>query len=769
MSLVELQSKDHRDLLDTIDRVRSKGVGKYVDLPQIIVCGDQSAGKSSVLEAISGMSFPTKDNLCTRFPTELILRRDTISRTKISIIPGPERSEEESERLKAVQFELSMDQPDISTAVEKAKTAMGISESKVFSTDVLRVELCGPDQPHLTLVDLPGLFRAGNKDQSLNDAATVAGMVQAYMRRPRSIILTVVSAKSDYALQEVTELARELDPGGIRTLGLITKPDTLDIGSDSEAAYIKLAQNKDVVFRLGWHVLKNRTYETRHISSAERDLDEARFFSQGNWTSVNPQHLGAKNLTSRLSSLLRDLILSQLPGLLKSVDDGIAACQLTLHRLGSSRTTLQEQQRYLLRVSRDFSSLMQSAVNAPYHYPFFGSAKTEEGYQKRIRAVVQNILVEFSHEMRLHGHARRIVDEPSEEQDRDPGIISRSDFLLEIRDLMRRTRGCELPATFNPLIVGELFAEQCKPWLSITEQMKDDVLDAVFLATKMMLEHVAVPETSDSVFEIIARSIENLKHATEQKIAEILQPHLDGHPITYNHYLVDNVQKAQEERHNRQLERSLQNYLGSSCLNGSNSNVSHSGLLLALQTDSKVDMETFACETALDYLQAYSKVAEKKFVDDVSVLAIEQQLIRKLPLLFTSEMVFNLSEREIHKIAAESDWTAVEREKCTVQLAVLQDAHSDLRRLDKHKSIAYGTVSHDLQSSTSTARPVVANSEVTPSQSESSEVVAPNLEEYPAVDSTSVPPSPITDDLTFFNCTAKAKKDRKKKKLETWA
>src|SRR6201996_1884547 len=99
MASVELQSKDHRDLLDIIDTLRSKGFSRYVDLPEIIVCGDQSAGKSSVLEAISGMSFPTKDNLCTRFATELVLRRDATSGVKISIIPGPERSTDERERL----------------------------------------------------------------------------------------------------------------------------------------------------------------------------------------------------------------------------------------------------------------------------------------------------------------------------------------------------------------------------------------------------------------------------------------------------------------------------------------------------------------------------------------------------------------------------------------------------------------------------------------------------------------------------------------------
>jgi hypothetical protein len=62
---ISLQSKDHEELLDIIDHLRGQGISRYIDLPQLIVCGDQSSGKSSVLEAVSGLRFPTKDNLCT--------------------------------------------------------------------------------------------------------------------------------------------------------------------------------------------------------------------------------------------------------------------------------------------------------------------------------------------------------------------------------------------------------------------------------------------------------------------------------------------------------------------------------------------------------------------------------------------------------------------------------------------------------------------------------------------------------------------------------
>jgi hypothetical protein len=194
-----LQLIEHRDLLDIIDRLRSQGISQFVDLPQIIVCGDQSSGKSSALEAASGLSFPAKDNLCTRFATELILRRSPSVGVNVHIIPGPNRSMDEKKRLEA--FKYTYDVLDISRAVEDAKDVMGLNgNEKVFSTDILRVEISGPSQPHLTMVDLPGLFLAGNKDQSEEDSKLVKSLVLTYMRKPRSIILAVVSAKSDFAL-----------------------------------------------------------------------------------------------------------------------------------------------------------------------------------------------------------------------------------------------------------------------------------------------------------------------------------------------------------------------------------------------------------------------------------------------------------------------------------------------------------------------------------------------------------------------------------------
>lgn len=208
LAMVALQSRDYGDLLDIIDNLRSQGISHYVDLPQIIVCGDQSSGKSSVLEAISGFQFPRKDNLCTRFATEVILRRNPEESANIVIVPGDDRTEGERVALSAF-LKKSVDLEHLEALINEAKNVMGLGgDARAFSSDVLRIEVSGPSQPHLTLVDLPGLFRAGNRLQTDTDAEAVTSLVLSYMKRTRSIILAVVSAKNDFANQIVTKYAR---------------------------------------------------------------------------------------------------------------------------------------------------------------------------------------------------------------------------------------------------------------------------------------------------------------------------------------------------------------------------------------------------------------------------------------------------------------------------------------------------------------------------------------------------------------------------------
>jgi len=96
---LSLQSKDPGQLLDVIDLLRSQGISHYIRPPPLIVFGGQSSGKNSVLEAVSGVRFPMEENLCTRFTTDLVLRRDSMANATVAIIPSIETSDKEKEKL----------------------------------------------------------------------------------------------------------------------------------------------------------------------------------------------------------------------------------------------------------------------------------------------------------------------------------------------------------------------------------------------------------------------------------------------------------------------------------------------------------------------------------------------------------------------------------------------------------------------------------------------------------------------------------------------
>lgn len=540
-----LCSKEQLHLLDAIDSLRSEGINHYISLPQIIVCGDQSSGKSSVLEAISGVSFPVKSNMCTRFPTELVLRKTASSGVNVSIVPHHSRSAAEKESMAEFSGKLE-DFKELPNLIENAKAAMGIMAlGKAFSNDLLRIEVSGPDRPHLTIVDLPGLIHSENKHQSAADVELIKDVVQGYMQEPRSIILAVVSAKNDYANQVVLKLARSADPAGKRTLGVITKPDTLLAGSGSETMYINLAGNKDVEFRLGWHVLRNADSEADSWTPAQRDAKEAEFFFSGNWQGVSQSNLGIKNLRSRLSKLLLEQISSELPNLIAEIGVKYAQCELKLKGLGQPRTSVEQQRTYLIEISQAFQEIVAAAVNGTYTDPFFDDPVSATGSKRRFRAVIQNLGGQFAEELLDEGRY--------------------SDFLLAFRDMpsgsgceevekmvidiMERGRGRELPGTFSPMIITDLFKKLSSSWEATLESHVQRVWTAAQEFLKDIVEHIADPDTKDAIWEAIlmAKLNHNLALLKERVVA-LMKPHRNGHPITYNMDFQDAFKELQLER-----------------------------------------------------------------------------------------------------------------------------------------------------------------------------------------------------------------------------
>jgi GTPase SAR1 family protein len=456
-----LQSTEQMNLLDAVDELRALGLGEFTALPQLIVCGDQSSGKSSVLEALSGVPFPRKDGVCTRFATEVILRRDRRTSMKISITPSEDLPVQEQERLQLFHHDIASKE-DFANLFEKAKEAMGISDKKrSFSKSILRVEFRGPQQPQLTLVDLPGLIHARTGTQTKDDIQLVSDLVGKYLNNPRSIILAVVSARNDINNQIITEKVRDVDPQGKRALGIITKPDT--VGPNEIEKWIKLARNEDVKFTLGWHVIKNLDLGTENASQETRDEQETDFFQNSSFSVLPSQNKGIATLRTRLSKVLFEQIQKTLPKLLEDIENRIRATKAARDRLGPSRSTTLQQRNYLIKISQSFYAICLGAIGGYYEHEFF---KGDSNKSKRLCANLMNKHFEFANTMDEVGASWEIVDGDSDDaDDSDEEIVdhahrTRKQAIKEACKILKDTRGSEVkrifpfPA-FNPVVGRE--------------------------------------------------------------------------------------------------------------------------------------------------------------------------------------------------------------------------------------------------------------------------------------------------------------------------
>lgn len=454
----------------------------------------------------------------------------------------------------------------------------------------------------------------------------------------------------------------------------------------------------------------------------ERDKKEEEFFSEGAWTELPRASLGIDRLRGRLSRVLLRQIALELPGLIEEIDGKSKDCALRLQNLGMPRSDLQTQRRYLFELSHAFQALIKSSVDGTYGGPFFGDAKSEDGYKKRIRAVVQNMNQTFASDLAAHGHWREITEGGNYgvgyaglSQHVEGGVITRKSMVKHIDELIHRTKGRELPGTFNPLIVTDLFLEQSRPWTAIVQAHIHSVWDSARAFIDLVIAHVADESTSKMMKEeVFGPAMAKILVDMESKTTELLSAHKDGHPITYNQYFTDTLQSLRRERMEKEITKTITSFFGfrehvdMTCTYLDHKPWSLKELAVSLVGCNQPNLDQFAAEEALDCLQAYykvspfsvhrrhdcairrnnantglplfSQVALKRFIDDVSVEVMESQLLSKLADILSAISIFDMPDETISRLAGESEDSRAERELLTRQLQVLKSGLDTCRR-----------------------------------------------------------------------------------------
>jgi Dynamin family len=141
-------------------------------------------------------------------------------------------------------------------------------EQITFSDDVLKIELCGPHRENLSIIDIPGIFRTPTEGvTSKAGMLPVKAMVRGYIKDERTIILAVLPAPTDIATQSILTMTKEADPLGLRTLGVLTKPDLVDKGGEQSIMDLVLGSGTNYVWVTASFVIEDSHSYPRVLSN----------------------------------------------------------------------------------------------------------------------------------------------------------------------------------------------------------------------------------------------------------------------------------------------------------------------------------------------------------------------------------------------------------------------------------------------------------------------------------------------------------------------
>lgn len=624
-SLRELQLKQS-ELSKTFKSLQRLGVECDYEMPQVVIFGMQSSGKTSVLERISRVRLPT-DN--TRFVTEIVLQRRLSPEAKVTYESGlSSNNGQETLFTTGVSPEGFAVSNLFSTMGKIHRDFLEMGANATRENYVLKIEIAGSKYPDMTLIELPGL-RTSSKDKSSEVDSFVYDSAEKYMKNKDSIILAVISAKIDYGQQEeVLKVIERFDPTHERTIGIVTHTDTLQRNSEEENTFIELIKNEKAMLKLGWHALRNESSYGSYNSEDLCNKKETVCFRNGSWAALPTCCVGLAALQTRLNRAIFDRMKQFIPDMVGNVEKTISEKKSTLEKLGPSRATIQEKRAYLLVVSSKCERIMAQALNGMYCDGFFTSEARSGAHDfRRLRSVIRDLNEDFAEAMELRGADRIITDSDTCHQTKEsskretnpyldgwePVYITGKAFEAEVAEQARRSRGVEMPGHINQRLVESLFRIHSKPWEEIARRHVMTVGDVVEHFVHLLFEYL----TDDEVFSALSRAIldpalNKMKHMLLGKLEELMAFMKQGHPQLLGRSYLTQIQKSQSKRHFQDLTRKLGLPLGP------NQNPSTKAISLGDLRRATSSLESpstqFPAAEIIDQMQAYYDVSSMLIV-----------------------------------------------------------------------------------------------------------------------------------------------------------
>ncbi|KAH8728540.1 P-loop containing nucleoside triphosphate hydrolase protein [Phaeosphaeriaceae sp. PMI808] len=589
---IDLVDQRQIKLSEALKQLKLLKAADDIETPQLIVVGDQSSGKSSVLEALARFRFPVHERLYTRFPTKLILQRSERKLLEVGfeLEPRP-RTVEENDRPKCFIDEVKASSQsywdNLGDLMVKAAEALGVcsqeppthqqdrkiagtQSTKVFTKDVLVIEKHGPDLPTLSLVDLP-------------DRSVVDEIFQEQIKKPTNLVLVVVTASiitvNQTVVEEVQMHAKKDHKFLNRVIAVITHPD-LDADQLEETKRMlteepPLLGNMELVHKC--HVVRNQKKKERLSSDPlnthsldARDRNEDFFFNGTDWQHVPDKQKGIHSLRAalkdhfwtRTKDELRKTIIPKVKRKIVDIDAYVKAA-------GGSRSNDHQRRNYLCDIAEEFERLIREGAKGEYDNErcrelhligegescrkcrgFFPDPKlglnTDDSQQYKLCSNIRALNKVFAATMRRFVFPIGRIANQYYTFD-NPKSISRKDYEEMVNQAMARNKGREPDGEPNWIAYRDLFRYQSARWAKIAEKHVQAVCEETGKYFALALKRACMDESVRRAIQdrIIRPNFEILQREANRTLTHLLEYHRTGNPGFFDSF--DDIFTVQEQ------------------------------------------------------------------------------------------------------------------------------------------------------------------------------------------------------------------------------
>ena len=626
-----------RKLINLIDQLRDCGVNEYIKLPRICSLGTQSSGKSSVLESIVGLDFlPRGDGVVTRRPLELRL---------CHINSGePWAIFEERKGTKFTDF-IKVRETIEALTDEVCKTNKNIIDKPI----VLNVysQTC----PDLTLVDLPGVTRVPIGDQPKNIEQITKDMARRYAEDPLTIILCVIAANSDIATSDGLMLAKEIDVTGSRTLGVLTKLDIMDAGTDAR----KTLMNEEIPLKLGYVGVKNRSKQDliNKLSMEETSRKEKEFFkSHPVYRNIPAGHLGTDVLINKLTKVYFRIIRENLPRIIKAINDRVRTAEDELQSLGQPMPTDDAGKMSMLwNMINEYCDIFRNVLQGKCNNKRLSFLEGEGGF--KIKILYKKLLEEFTGEYKAtKGYTDENINYALtiHEGDSIPGFPSVDAFIYLLRPQLEKLK--------DPI-------EEC--FQNVFQYL--DFLSGKILEKTFTRFPQAVNDMTDLVTNYLIEERDKTKYLIDS-VVDMEINYLFTNDYEYLNNFTTFIPKSQRQ----QINNANNNNQGTGA--GQNNNQMNN----EIKPQPPIDAKNIFIKEIRNRIEAYFKLIVRNLRDSIPKI-MGNYLIKEIEDNMQLKLYNKLyNAREITDLLSEPESVAERRKELNDMIKVMKNAQKIIRR-----------------------------------------------------------------------------------------